>query len=108
MNFEVHVTVPRPAASSIEDELQSLADSLHWKTSTITGDPLLGKGPRFYFTTHRADYVEAWTHMNMLVARLEQCGIFVLRKKIELVMYDKVNMNPAIPKNQQERGSLEA
>lgn len=46
--------------------------------------------------------------MNMLAQRLQQCGIIVLRKKIELVMFDKVNTDPEIPAEQQERGSLEA
>ena len=108
MNFEVHVTVPKPAASSIQTELESLAESLSWKTSTIEGDPQLGKGPRFYFTKHFREYTDALVMMNMLAQRLQQCGIIVLRKKIELVMFDKVNTDPEIPAEQQERGSLEA
>ncbi len=87
MLFECHVTCGAEACSLFDE----LASALHWSTSTIDGDPLLGKGPRFYFTTHAKGTLAEHSirmRMRMLVRELRAHGVEPVRCKIEAIVYD--------------------
>lgn len=84
MNFECHITIPLAGAAFGED----VAAQLHWKTSQIERDPVLGKESFFYLTTHDSDYMRLFDRMRRAVFTLESAGCRVLREKIELIMYD--------------------
>jgi len=84
MNFECHITVHAISA----DRAQQVADDLRWKTSEIARDPLLGDATYFYLTRHDSRYEDLIEHMHGTCDALLALGIEVVRKKIELIMYD--------------------
>lgn len=96
MDFECHVTINTPEGMKYL-RCVDLAEELGWHSSMIDGDPVLGKGSRFYFTCHAREYIGLYNKMEHLVLTLKTLGFTVLRKKIELVMYDTKNMNLVQP-----------
>lgn len=82
--FECHVTcLIKDAAIASE-----VAKELHWKTSEIARDPVLGNDTFFYLTTHADD-------LEVMFSRLQRVGdalwirhVEVVRQKIEVVIYD--------------------
>jgi hypothetical protein len=86
MNFECHITLHFQAGKN--HRVQELAKSHHWKTSGITGDPVLGPGDWFYLTTHGADWITIFNRMQGMSAALIEIGVEVVREKIELIVYD--------------------
>lgn len=84
--YECHITIKKPSKDIIK--LEVLAKTHKWKTSYIDGDPLLGKKIYFYFTCHHEGYGKIFSKMNHLSGILEADGIKVLRKKIELIVFD--------------------
>jgi hypothetical protein len=84
MNFECHITVDTKHA-----ELAAVtARRLHWKTSEIARDPVLGDKNFFYLTTHADNVLTMFNRMNLAAATLRNDGIEVLREKIELIIHD--------------------
>jgi len=82
--FECHITV-----STEDAEVATLiAKDLHWKTSEIARDPILGDKNFFYLTTHSRDYKDMWTRLRVAVDHLEVSKIPVIREKIELIVHD--------------------
>lgn len=88
--YECHVTVLKPADEVERERLKSIAQRLHWKTSEIDGDPILGKKVFFYFTSYGADYDGLAHRMYDLRNTLESPGIDVpvIRMKIEQIVFD--------------------
>ena len=88
--YECHVTVLKPSIEADRARMQAIASRLHWKTSEIDGDPVLGKKVFFYFTTHGQNYEELTSRMEDLRRTLESPGIdiAVVRMKIEDIVFD--------------------
>lgn len=85
MNYECHITVDTKHA-----ELAAmLAGGGHWKTSEIARDPVLGDKNFFYLTTHMDCVFKMREKMDLMVSSLQYAGIPVLRKKIELIVFDE-------------------
>lgn len=82
--FECHITVDTKDAESATQT----AKELHWKTSEIARDPILGDKNFFYLTTHSLTYKEMWTKLRICVASLEAYKIHIIREKIELIVHD--------------------
>ena len=83
-NFECHITVQVKDAAIATD----VAGALHWKTSEIKRDPVLGDASHFYLTTHSdaADVMQA--RMCLCVSTLTDFGVRVIREKVELIIFD--------------------
>ena len=56
---------------------EALAQSLHWKTSCIARDPVLGEKTYFYLTTHHDSYEQIWAKMVMMSNKLKSAGVRV-------------------------------
>lgn len=85
MNYECHITVHVQHAKAAE----AVAKDLHWKTSQIDGDPVLGDRPFFYLTTHCSNVEDMMHRMRMCTDMLERVnGVPVIREKIELIIHD--------------------
>jgi len=81
---EIHVTTSTKFAA----KAQEIAQTLHWKTSEIARDPVLGNDTFFYLTTHSASVKAAFTRLEYCVKQLEEVGVEVIRQKIEIVIFD--------------------
>lgn len=100
--YECHITIePHEAANAGEARMfkdavrESVEQTLGikgWKFSAIDGDPLLGAGTKFYATTHfSARRPLRWVcgELDTMCAFLSiACDYRILRRKIELVVYD--------------------
>ena len=84
MNYEIHLTVHVRDAAVAE----AVARALHWKTSRIDGDPVLGAKPFFYLTTHAADVRQAALRLANCKHALEDRLVPLIREKIEHIIYD--------------------
>jgi len=84
MLYECHITV----STEYAETASSIARELHWKTSEIARDPVLGDKNFFYLTTHTNDFPQMWTKMNTATARLQELSVPVIREKIELIIHD--------------------
>lgn len=89
MSYECHITIQY--SPNFVTELEGLCNTLGWKYSQIHGDPLLGKHPFAYATKH----FPSTENVNMVMIELNQMAKFltearfkVIRRKIELVIYD--------------------
>lgn len=82
--FECHITV------STDDAVQAtnVANFLHWKTSEIARDPVLGDKNFFYLTSHSKKYDEMWDKLRKTVDALNFNNVEVIREKIELIVHD--------------------
>lgn len=88
--YECHITV------LLEDReiAEQVAKDLHWKTSAIDGDPVLGKDTYFYLTRHgkcvmyNVQDEDIWHNMKSTVNVLTARGVKVIREKIELIVHD--------------------
>jgi hypothetical protein len=91
MYYELHITV-RPTAGA-EGPLQSAIESYPgWHYSCIYGDPVLGKHPYCYATTHIETTVniqDVITHLESMGKNLRRQNFSTIREKVELVLYDK-------------------
>lgn len=84
MSFECHITVPTEYA----EKAASIAAALGWKTSEIARDPLLGDKNFFYLTRHSMGLEAIMSSMENCAGFLRDAGVPVLRKKIEVIIYD--------------------
>lgn len=82
--YECHITCSRDDAGKV----QAVAKHVGWKFSQIDGDPVLGKEVFCYLTTHDDQYVTMYNRMEKAVACLQAVSVHVVRKKIELTIYD--------------------
>lgn len=84
MNYECHITLKIGDAAIGEE----VARELHWKTSRIDGDPVLGKAVYFYLTTHAVLLPRMIERLDAATAALRERGVEVVREKIEHIVYD--------------------
>lgn len=84
MKFECHLTFSIGFAASV----QSYAHD-GWKFSKIDGDPVLGDKVFCYLTAYDDNIVDMLNRMNAKAAFLQQVGVPVIRKKIELILVDE-------------------
>lgn len=82
--FEVHIT----CFEMQSEAATQVAQDLHWKTSQIARDPVLGDETYFYLTTHGRDLQQTITRMNECVRTLQYRGVLVVREKIEVIIHD--------------------
>lgn len=82
--FEIHLTVAQEHAEGAE----AVARKLHWKTSEIARDPVLGKKTYFYLTTHTSDIGAAFDRIAKATQALKISAIPLIREKIELIVHD--------------------
>lgn len=83
-HFECHITT----RTSFAETATAIANDLHWKTSEIARDPVLGNDTYFYLTTHDNDKQRMLTRMNECANRMREAGIEVVREKIEEIIHD--------------------
>jgi hypothetical protein len=84
MKYECHITVlskDGPAAEQV-------ARALHWKTSEIARDPVLGKDTYFYLTSHGNEFEKIQSRAAEATNALRSIGVHVLRMKIEEIVID--------------------
>jgi len=84
--YEAHVTMLGSPAG-----IEPLVTALGWKFSAIDGDPNLGTGVKCYATRQfnkRFGEMLAIDNLLMAAGRLEAAGVKVLRRKVELVVFD--------------------
>lgn len=84
MIYECHITCYESDSVKCEE----IARELHWKTSEIARDPVLGDKTFFYLTSHADNFPDIWNRMTDAVLRLQLENVPVLREKIELVIHD--------------------
>lgn len=85
MNFECHVTLVPSDEPEWTKSIEEVAKKHKFKTSFITGDPVLGKAKYFYLTAHDATYAALFDRMNNVVTDLPSRPV---RLKIEQIVYD--------------------
>lgn len=86
--YECHVTVNKPTTASDRKLLDDVAVYLHWKTSEIDGDPVLGRKLHYYFTSHGDDFEVLRQRMLRLSQHLRDRDVKIVREKIEKIVYD--------------------
>jgi len=84
-NFECHVTLVPSDDPSWLETIEKLAKEHKFKTSFITGDPVLGKAKYFYLTAHDKTYNQLAYRMQTIVNALPTRPV---RLKIEEIVYD--------------------
>lgn len=84
MQYECHITCRQVDAEAAA----AVAQAKHWKTSEIARDPVLGQATYYYLTSHSDDYMIMFRRMKEAVTALKEVDAWVLREKIELIMYD--------------------
>lgn len=73
------------------EKIEHAVKSVGWKFSKIDGDPSLGDGVKCYATMHyneRKPIDDVIREVNDLGDALEAGNIDVVRRKVELVVYD--------------------
>lgn len=86
--YEAHITLGPTAAYG---HIKNAVEKINWKFSKIDGDPVMGAGVKCYATRHfnakwpAADVV-SWLHE--AADKLDKMNIEVMRRKVELVIYD--------------------
>lgn len=85
--YECHITL----MAEHTDLIKNVVETLKWKFSVIDGDPVLGKGIKCYATRlfNRRNAQDAvQQELFNVAATLSELGFAVLRRKIELVIFD--------------------
>lgn len=72
-----------------------VAKRLHWKTSQISRDPVLGDDTYFYLTTHASDYPAMRGRMDEALEELRGLQVHIVREKIECIVHDVRHPNPS-------------
>lgn len=83
-SYECHITCRVRDA----EKAAKVAEALHWKTSEIARDPVLGADTYYYLTSHHVSYVTMHARMKVAVQALQAEGVEVVREKIEHIVYD--------------------
>lgn len=91
--LEIHIT----CNTADKDLIDDIARERAWKTSSITGDPVLGPETRYYLTTHAKNFPKAYTEMAEMSSVLEANGIAITRQKIELIVFDTKLVDYVLP-----------
>lgn len=86
MILEAHITVHTKDAAVAT----LVAEALHWKTSQIARDPVLGDKDYFYLTMHGYNLTELEGKVGEAITRLRNNRVWVIRSKIEAVLIDNV------------------
>lgn len=87
LNFECHVTLVND--EKLHAIWKKTANKFGWKTSFIVGDPVMpDQSGYLYFTKHSNSYRQLDNDMHWLCFGAELDG-HIVRKKIELVLYDE-------------------
>lgn len=84
--FECHVTLLGDPAV-----IRQEVERWKWKFSCIDGDATLGDGVKCYATMHynaRLDTALVRGNLFTIAQALEEAGLTVLRRKVELVIFD--------------------
>ena len=87
MIYECHITT----TCTFKEQAELLAKTLHWKTSEISRDPVLGNDTFFYLTTHSEDPETIFSRMRLMSQALKAANVQVIREKIELIIHDTKN-----------------
>lgn len=91
--YECHITIEqRDSESRTYIEMQ-VTKRYGWRFSAIDGDPVLGAGVKCYATRHFGDALnidEVMEELDIAAYALENAGLKVIRKKIELIIFDKL------------------
>lgn len=88
--YEVHITFKTPSKEAAEAFTKKKAPT--WTFSAIDGDIILGAGIKCYLTKHfniRTTEDDVLEELNNTAKNIDCMGIDVIRKKIELVVYDE-------------------
>lgn len=84
--YEAHITLRREDAEAVE----ALADALPtWHFSQIHGDPVLGRSPFCYLTSHDHIYGSLYAAMRGVENTLKAAGLIPVRLKIEHIVFDE-------------------
>lgn len=89
--YECHVTMVLLPTDEATRAAKKLTESLGWKFSQIEGDIALGDGVKSYATMHynsRTPVEKVMDLLNGVADNLSSEGINVIRRKVELVIYD--------------------
>lgn len=90
--YEAHVTMTLPVLSTSNlTAARKLIEGTGWKFSCIDGDIALGSGVKIYATTHwnsKIPVEDAITLLHRNADALAARGLNVIRRKVELVIYD--------------------
>ncbi len=92
--YELHLTVV-----GVPSEVRQHVERIEWSFSCIDGDPILGLGVKCYATKHLAHDVGISGAINELSSghlALQGSGLDVIRRKVELVVYDSANVTFAV------------
>lgn len=82
--FEIHIT----CMTSDKELALEIAESLHWKTSEIARDPVLGNDIYFYLTKYADTLERAHYMLSHAMNMLDLMKIKVRREKIEQIVHD--------------------
>lgn len=85
MLYEIHITT----YTSFSKQATEVAKQLHWKTSEIARDPVLGNDTYFYLTKYAESLPTAFVVLRDAVFELESVQVPVVREKIEHIVHDK-------------------
>lgn len=87
--YELHITMEAPV--EWKEQIKVIVEEYGWKFSAIDGDPELGEGVKMYATTHlhiKTPVLDAVDTLNAMAKILAARVLEVVRKKVELVVYD--------------------
>lgn len=88
--YECHITMA-PSKGHVRDAVRYIVEALGWKFSSIEGDIVLGDGIKWYATKHfnsrKLGNDEVITQLHLTANYLKHT-IEVVRRKVELVIYD--------------------
>ena len=89
--YELHVTMESIVHPQV---IKKAVEEIGWKFSSIAGDPVLGDGVKTYGTKHfnanKHSHGEMVEEVDRAAASIQRRGINVVRKKVELVVYDAI------------------
>lgn len=88
--YECHITLERPVGSTTA--IRRAVEAIEWKFSMIDGDIIMGDGSKCYATRHfnasKRTPESVKQDLFAMAERLEKVGLVVLRRKVELVIFD--------------------
>lgn len=84
MLYEIHITT----YTSFSKQATEVAKQLHWKTSEIARDPVLGNDTYFYLTKYADSEEQAHIYIDEAIVMLLNSEVKVVREKIEHIVHD--------------------